>query len=187
MSESSNNFKSLVDAAVAGSEDAVARIVDDYGYAILQVVRARLSPRLRRRLDSQDLVQAVWLSFFRHRDVLNQFGSPQELVAWLKTMSANKVIDECRRSLLSQKRDARRERGADTWRLQSLDSVPSKRPTPSADLRREEQLESLEPRQRQMVDLRLAGATHAEIAAELGVSEGTVRRAFRRIREREGE
>ena len=47
-------------------------------------------------------------------------------------------------------------------------------------------LESLEPRQRRIVSLRLAGATHAEIAEELGVSEGTVRRAFRRLREREG-
>jgi RNA polymerase sigma factor (sigma-70 family) len=185
--ETENSFKSLIEAAAAGSEDAVARIVNEYGYAILQVVRARLSPRLRRRFDSQDLVQVVWMSFFRHRHVLHQFGSADELIAWLKTMSANKVIDECRRSLMSQKRDARRERGVDTWRLHSLDAVASSRQTPSADLSRAEQLEALDPRQRRMVSLRLAGATHAEIAEELGVSEGTVRRAFRRLREREGE
>ncbi len=186
-SEPTKSFKTLIDSAAAGSEDAVTRIVDEYGYAILQVVRARLSPRLRRRFDSQDLVQAVWMSFFRHRHVLNQFGTAEELIAWLKTMSANKVIDECRRSLTSQKRDARRERGVDTWRLHSLDDVPSNRQTPSADLAQAEQLEALEPRQRRMVSLRLAGATHAEIAEELGVSEGTVRRAFRRLRERESE
>ena len=185
--EHTNSFKSLLDAAAAGSDDAVATIVEEYGYTILQVVRARLSPRLRRRFDSQDLVQAVWMSFFRHRQVLKQFGSAEELVAWLRTVSANKVIDECRRSLLSRKRDARRERGADTCQISSLDAVPSNRQTPSARLVREEQLAALEPRQRRMVSLRLAGATHAEIAEELGVSEGTVRRAFRRIREREEE
>lgn len=185
--EPENSFKELIDAAASGSEEAVASIVEEYGHAILQVVRSRLSPRLRRRFDSQDLVQAVWMSFFRHRDVIQQFGSPEELVAWLRTVSANKVIDECRRSLLSQKRDARRERGVDTWRIQSLDTLASSRQTPSADLSRAEQLDALDPRQRRMVSLRLAGATHAEIAEELGVSEGTVRRAFRRLRERENE
>jgi RNA polymerase sigma factor (sigma-70 family) len=185
--EPTKSFKSLVEAAASGSEDAATKIVDEYGYAILGAIRARLSPRLRRRLDSQDLVQAVWMSFFRHRDVLEQFGTAEELVAWLRTVSANKVIDECRRSLQSQKRDASREQGVDTWRLHSLDTVPSKRPTPSAELARKEQMEALDPRQRRIVSLRLAGATHAEIAAELGVSEGTIRRAIRRLRDREGE
>lgn len=184
-SETTSSFKSLLDSAAAGSEEAVARIVEDYGYAILQVVRSRLSPRLRRRFDSQDLAQAVWMSFFRHRDVLQQFGSAGELIAWLKTVSANKVIDECRRSLGSRKRDARRERGADTWKLESLDALPSKSQTPSAVLAGKERMSALAPRQRRMVSLRMAGATLAEIAQELGVSEGTVRRAFYRLREQE--
>ena len=180
------DFQELLKSAAAGSDAARQELTQRYGDAIYRVVRLRLSSALRRRFDSDDFVQEVWVSFFKRDELLSRFDDATQLIAWLKTVAANKVIDECRRSLTAQKRDARKERSADTWRIPPLELVAqSTAESPASELIREESISSLNSSDRRLVRLLLDGATQAEAATILGVSERTVRRALRRIKDQE--
>ncbi|REJ71011.1 MAG: hypothetical protein DWQ34_00070 [Planctomycetota bacterium] len=185
-SVSPTEFRELLVAAGSGSESAIQALTDRYGEAVLRIVRSRLSPALRRRFDSVDFVQEVWATFFRHDELMRQFETGDQLLAWLRTVAANKVIDECRRSLTAKKRDARRERSVDTWRVPALEEIAAGRPdSPEDALILRERIASLSDNDRNLVHLLLEGATQAEVAARLGVSERTIRRALNRIKHHE--
>src|ERR1051326_5719513 len=95
--ERQTSFAALMDRVRAGSQDAAWEIIERFGKQIKQVVRRRLNGLLRSQFDSTDFVQVVWLSFFRHPDMMRTFSSPSELASFLEVMARNKVTDETRR------------------------------------------------------------------------------------------
>lgn len=179
------SFRSLLQEVEAGSEDAIRRLLEAHGGMVLRVVRARLHRLLRRQYDSEDFTQAVWASFFQHRDLLARFETVEQLSAFLKSMAANKVMLECRRRLQTQKYDRRRERAAESWGLSSLDNIRNSDPTPSDVAAARDELEQYSELERKLIGLRAAGATHEEIASEMGVHPSTVRRIMKRLRPRD--
>jgi RNA polymerase sigma-70 factor (ECF subfamily) len=172
----------------AGSEQAIQELVDTYGGHIRRVVRRRLNKSLRPKFDSLDFVQSMWASFFEHRSEIAEFDSPEALTRYLSRIVSNKVIEQCRRYLQTEKHNVNRERSLHGTEAGEALQPPSPRSTPSEVVQAKEQwqrlLENQPPHYQRMLQLRAEGATFREIAAELGVDEKTVRRVLQRITSR---
>ena len=184
MSMHNNEFRKLMDEVRAGSEYAAVQALELCGDHIYRAVRRKLNRALRPRFDSQDFVQAVWVSFFRHRSQVVKFEKPEELIAFLTRVAGNKVIDECRHRLQTQKANVNRECSMDDDLAQC--AVPiGREPAASQVAIAKEQwdrmIEGLPLRYRRILELRAQGETQKKIAELLNVDERTVRRVLRRL------
>lgn len=150
-------------------------------------VRKRLGPRLRRRADSQDLVQESLLGLLR--------DGPRFLVAdrvQFRALMARRVENAILRSLAfhgAERRDVDRER-----QVPSSDSVLVLDPSVRVDARPSEQAAAAEMRafvalalelldlddRRVIVEREYHGRSFPEIAGELGISEDAARMRFSR-------
>ena len=186
MIEANDHFQLLMSRIRGGSEDAAWELVGSYGEAIRRAVRRALNGRLRSKFDSLDFVQLVWNSFFRDRDTLDHFDSPEELARFLVAVAQNKVRMESRRRLRTHKYDVRREQPLDPSAERRSD-VPGRQPAPIDIAIAREQWDRLlqgQPDQyRQIVRLRLQGHTYQAIGEALHLDERTVRRFFKRLLE----
>jgi RNA polymerase sigma factor (sigma-70 family) len=175
-------FKALMEQLRQGSQDAAWELVELYGGYIRRVVRRTLDQGLRPKFDSVDFVQAVWGSLFRHREQLDRFAGPENLIAFLARVASNKVNDENRRRLCRAKYDVRRERSLYDSEVLESEALHDKQPRAShvaiARERWEEMLERQPPQHRRVAEMRLAGMTFKEIGAALGISERTARRVI---------
>lgn len=187
--EDSRGFSELLDRARGGSEQAAWDLVEQYGPHVLRTVRRTISHEIRGKFDSEDFAQAVWASFFAAPGQFDGVTEPQQLVGLLATMARNKVIDEVRRRLQTQKYSVRRERPMGD--LEETGRLKSKEPTPSqfaiARERWVRMLEAQPERHRQVIRLRLMGRSNRSIATTLGVSERTVKRVLDRVTETTGD
>ncbi len=184
MSTSEFGFHDLMKQIALGSESAVENLISQYGSQLCRAVRRRLNSRLRSKYDTSDFVQAVWASFFCGPDQWNRFQHSGDFVAFLTNMARNKVVDECRHRLQTQKRDVAREQPIFTDTSEEI-PLPGREPAPSQVAIRNEQwqrmLEGLPSQYRQILEMRVAGETHKDIARLLGVSERTVRRILSKL------
>jgi DNA-directed RNA polymerase specialized sigma24 family protein len=75
----------LLERWKSGDEAAAAEIFDQYLSRLTALARTRLSPKLARRVDPEDIVQSAYRSFFRHaqndRYVLERSGDLWRLLA----------------------------------------------------------------------------------------------------------
>jgi RNA polymerase sigma factor (sigma-70 family) len=163
----------------SGDEDAAWQLVCEYGPHVMAVVRRRLNRQIRVRLDSQDLAQAVWKSFFFDIASLTDIRSPEELIRLLVGMTQNKLNDAYRRNLYTAYNGAVRERrlaleGSQDDRLASAEGTPSQ----FAIMRERWQklLTGASPLARKILRRRMKGETYEAIAAELGISPRTAQR-----------
>ncbi len=174
-------FEALLSSARNGDEDAAWQIVGEYGPHIVAVVRRRLGRRIRTRLDSHDLVQAVWKSFFFDMAGVEQIQTPKQLVAVLAKMTENKVVDAYRRHLGAERRGLGREKSIQEA-TDDGQALSSNAPTPSQfAMARERWTAMLQHKSRthqRIINLRLAGETFDGIAEQVGVSERTARRVI---------
>jgi RNA polymerase sigma-70 factor (ECF subfamily) len=167
----------------------------------VQVWQLQLSPRLRRRFDSSDLVHDALLKAHQH---LEQCRAPTEaqFVNWLLRILANVVIDKIRHEQ-AQERDPALEQflqdslADSSGRLERF--VADRGPSPSQHAERHELMlklaEALEQLPEKQCDAfiqrHLLKLGVAEIAAQLEVTEravgGLLQRAVRTLRELLGE
>ncbi len=187
MSEPNDTFNELMDEVRSGSEAATVRFLDLYGDHIYRAVRRRLNRVLRPKFDSQDFVQAVWVSFFRNRSQVARFERPEELIAFLTRVAGNKVIDECRRRMQTQKSNVNRECSIDDDN-QHGKMIAGREPPASQIAIAKEQWERMTDgvpsHYRKILELRAGGETHERIARMLDVNEKTVRRVLRKLSSR---
>ncbi|MCE9557267.1 MAG: sigma-70 family RNA polymerase sigma factor [Planctomycetes bacterium] len=184
--EKDTEFKSLLRQVHQGSEAAAWTLVEIYGPHILRAVRRMLDQRLRKRLDSQDLVQAIWASVFAKPQRLLKLQQPEELIAYLAILARNTVIEESRRQTYAQKRAIGREVSLeDSTGAGPAVNTRSRLPSPSQVAIAREQWERMCENQpthyRQIIELRLHGETYESIGHELGLSERTVRRVLEQL------
>ncbi|MFO0808508.1 MAG: ECF-type sigma factor [Gemmataceae bacterium] len=178
MSESSADFREMMEGFLAGDPVAAERLCRDYQSHILRVVRRRLMRSHRVHVDSLDVVHDVWASFFAQPPAGRRFDAPAALAVYLCRMAANKVC-ELARSRQRQKDDGAREEPL------SGDDLVGPTPTPSDIVGAEDEwLAMLRGRplahQRILKMLRL-GLTHREIAARLHTNEKSIQRLLRRV------
>lgn len=174
-----SDFQAALLRASQGSEEDVRRLIADYGPHIQRVVRRRLDVRMRSKFDSLDFVQMVWASFFRERDGLGRFQTAADLIRFLVSMARNKVVDEERRRIFGAKYNALRERPISDEEPQAVDGTPSQ--IAMARERWSLLMSDESDRDRDVLRLRMSGASYEEISRQLGIHERTVRKIIGRI------
>lgn len=185
MSEERDDFQQTLRKISEGSEEAVWYFIETYGPHIQRVIRRRLHPQMRSKFDSADFVQMVWASFFSQPTDMQRFDRAEDLLAYLAVMAKNKVIDEWRRRSSSETCDV--DRGPDTEAndlcAPSTHRVDNSTPSKIAIARERWRLLMDEPsdRKRRLVQLRLQGASYAEIAQRLGIGETTAREMVQKL------
>jgi len=178
-------FRQLLRAVQAGSEAAACELYDTYLSHVLRCVRHRLFPKMRSLYDSQDFTQQVWASFFRERQVLPDFETPEDLANYLIGMACNKVR-MAGRQRYAQKRDIRLEQLLREDSAETGLHPAGRDPTPSSLVVYRERFERLTDQQpaeaREVARLRLEGNSFEEIAEKLDMDESHARKILRQVR-----
>jgi len=167
-----------------GSQEAAAALISEFGPHVYRVIRRRLDMKLRSKIDSEDLFQLVWASFFRHPERMERFSRSLELVHFLSAVARNKVIEGVRKYQRTQKHDMSRELSLGDSRLGIAITecrVKSPSQVAMAKERFEHLMRGLSRRHQRILCLRLAGATYVQIAAEMQLHERTVRKVIAKI------
>jgi RNA polymerase sigma-70 factor (subfamily 1) len=187
----------LIEAARGGDEGALGELVRLHADRLLESIRAELGGHLRRRLESQDVIQEVHLDALRS---IAQFAGAghESFFAWLRQIAIHRIIDLDRQAFRTVKRGPEK-RAADLGRDESmarlLGDLSGSVTTPSmAAIGRDrvrlldEALGRLGEAQRQAIELRyLERLNVTETAAKMGRTEKAVRalcvRALIQLRE----
>ena len=189
--------QSLVARARQGDREALSQLLRYYEQRLLSAVRAELGERLRERLESQDVLQQVYLDALGCIDQFVDRGA-DSFFAWLHRIALNRICDIDRCYFQTAKRGGER-RGADLHQEDAMSrlfsSLTASRASPStaADSTSRQRLlrqalDSLREDQRQAIELRyLQQLNVTQTAAKMGRSEGAVRslcvRGLVRLRE----
>jgi RNA polymerase sigma-70 factor (ECF subfamily) len=164
-----------------GDESAAEELFQRYVTRLTALARARISRRLGRRLDAEDVVLSAWRSFFvRVRDGRIEVQPGHDLWQLLATITLHKMVRHLEHHTAG-KRSIQREqerRPEDSVCLAPVEAVAHD-PSPEDELALQEELEAalapLSAKHRQIVELRLAGCTQPEIARQVGRTERLVR------------
>jgi RNA polymerase sigma factor (sigma-70 family) len=181
-----SDFETLLDRLRQGCDDAAWQLICEYGPHIVAVVRRRLHRNIRARVDSQDLVQAVWKSFFFDMAGIEDIRSPDQLMAVLVTMTQNKIVDVHRRHVYAERRGVAHETPLACLKEEEGELRPREASPSQFAMAREcwqQMLHERTPLQRQIIRLRLAGETFEAIAAKLDINERTARRVIEDLRQ----
>jgi RNA polymerase sigma factor (sigma-70 family) len=165
----------LLDRLSTGDTEAARHVFLTYEPYLRMVVRRQLTPALRARFDSRDIVQSVWADLFSGFLAGRwQFTTPEQLRAFLVKVTRNRLIDRARQHQRFLKREQRLDE-ADV-----ADLTPKCPVVPGAQLEAEEiwqRLLTLCPVQhRGLLELKRQGLSLAEIASRMGLHESSVRR-----------
>ena len=177
----------LIQRARQGDEAAMERLVALHADRLKRFIREELGDRLRRRMESRDVMQQVCLDAIRGLDRFTDRG-PDSFYAWLRTIALNRIRDEDRKAFQTKKRAGAGEmRSADLARDGSmaglLDRLSGSFTTPSRAADRADRVRLLEaalarlaPDRREVIRLRyLQQRSVAETAGIMGRSEQAVR------------
>jgi RNA polymerase sigma-70 factor (ECF subfamily) len=173
----------------AGNIDATEELFNRYVDRLIGLARKRLAPKLAGRIDPEDVVQSAYRSFFaaagRGRFQLEQSGDLWRLLAGI---TLNKLHRQVERNT-AKKRDVSKDRGlADEGSLSVGTDVLSRDPSPDEVVALADELEllmrDLDPRHREMIQLRLQGYQIEEIAAQTQRTQRTVLRALEGIKQK---
>jgi RNA polymerase sigma-70 factor, ECF subfamily len=185
-----SSFDELLDRLRSGDDDAARQIFEQYARRLIGLARTHLDGAVRRRVDPEDVVQSVFKSFFVRVgkgdfDLENKDNLWSLLVVITLHKCGHKVRD-----LRSQRRDIRREadlkRGGDDSAASWQALAPGPTPLEAAVMAEtvEQVFASLKDRERQIVELHLAGHEIAEIQVQVQRTEWTVRDVLKRVRRR---
>jgi RNA polymerase sigma-70 factor (ECF subfamily) len=168
------SFRDLIDRVRAGDARAETELVRHYEPIIQMVIRRRLTDsHLRRILDSLDICQSVFLNFFP-RAALGQYelDTEEQLLKLLVTIALNRL-----------RYYYRTYPAPDTPLSEGLEPVDPQ-PSPSEVATLQELVQkvrsSLSAEERQIMDLRAAGQSWAESAAQIGGSADALRMHYGR-------
>jgi RNA polymerase sigma-70 factor (ECF subfamily) len=170
----------LLERYKADDLEALGQLFERYYPRVLQVVRSRVGPQMRAKLDVEDAVQQVFVDALRGLDKFNYRG-PGSFMSWLATVAVNRMNSE-HKALHAGLRDVQRERALESLRATStsgnLGFEPIAEVTGIVDraARSEEiemmlrALDQLPEDLRRGAELRwLLGCTLPEVADELGL------------------
>lgn len=182
------HVQTLLAQVRSGNLEAFNQLFDRYRRLMRFVIRTQLGPKLRQKVDSDDLLQETYITASQS---IHEFQgkAPESFVRWLQVIAARRVCDAYRRYIRSQKRSALREISLDevlnrssrsTDRLAVQLAIPTI--SPSKRLRRGEQLMALASAMaelpehyQEIIQLRfIEEASLDRIATKLGRSKGAV-------------
>lgn len=165
-----------------GDEQVVAEFVSAFGPALERIAADRMSPALQRRVGADDVFQSVCRTFFR-RAQGGEFTLPDRESLWrlLCAITLNKVRLHARFHS-AQKRGALRDAG-DASELAGTASDGQISPGEAAEFADEMSnlIASLGDTEGRLVQLKMEGYSHAEIADQLHCTERTVGRLLIKV------
>ncbi len=107
--ESSADPEFLLVLAKAGDGPALGRLLERYHNYMNLLVRIQVGRRLRAKVDSEDLLQEIWLEI--HRKInLFRGASEREFLQWSRRVIGSILANQVRRYLGTKRRDLRLER-----------------------------------------------------------------------------
>ena len=165
-----------------GNQEAAAALFHRYAAQLVALARGRLSDKLARRIDPEDVVQSAYRSFFADtREGRYQVERGGDLWQLLVAITLHKLNDQVKRNLAQTRRGARAYPSAARrpWTPTALAAKPSPLEAIVLAEQIEQLLRRLEPLQTRMLEMRLQGHTLEEIAAAAGCSQRTVIRVPR--------
>src|SRR5262245_37757435 len=166
-----------------GNEQAAASLYLRYAPRLRDLARARCSADLARRLDAEDIVQAVFSSCF-HGFSRGRYDVPAGTELWklLVVMALNEIRANGNHHRAA-KRDVRLTVGGTNLdALPRAACEPDRTPLAFLQLALDEVLERLPGPRRQVVALRIEGHEVAAIAERVGLSKRTVERVLHDFR-----
>jgi RNA polymerase sigma-70 factor (ECF subfamily) len=167
--------EALLGQLSGGDAEAARRVFLEYEPYLRMVVRRKLTPALRIRFDSLDIVQSIWADLLTGFQAGRwRFTNLEQLRAFLVKVTRNRLIDRVRQEETSLRLEQRVEGG-------DLGKLAPARPAPAG-----EQLEADEvwqrllalcpPQHRGLLELKRQGLPLAEVAAHTGLHPSSVRR-----------
>jgi RNA polymerase sigma-70 factor (ECF subfamily) len=187
----------LIQRARSGDTSALGQLLEGYAGYLSLLARVQIGRRLRRKVDSQDMVQETFLEAHRNF-ALFQGTTEAELVGWLRAILAARLAKLVRRYLGTSCRSLRLERdlaGELDRSSRLLDQgLLGRQSSPSKQASRREEavvlaaaLDKLPPDYRDVLVLRhMDGLRFPEVAQRLGRTLDSVKnlwvRALTRLR-----
>ena len=181
----------LIEQVQQGDQTPLNELLDRYQMRVLAAVRMRLGAKLRRKLESCDVVQDVMIDALRKVKSFD-FRTEGAFLKYLNQVVANKIRDEADR-WGAQRRNMDREVFLDAGRSSGCAiplNTPGDRsaPTPSKIVSLHEDLALMERAmdrlaedQRELIlGVKIEGRSYAEIAEDTGATEDAVRMRVRR-------
>jgi RNA polymerase sigma-70 factor, ECF subfamily len=179
VSDPGGDTEDLLRRAREGSREALGSLLDGCGQRLLGVIRLRLGPSLRERIESRDVLQATLLKALLHIDGFR--GEKREsLMAWLARIAQNEIRD----AAAFHGRDRRRaDRTVTLGDSQELDRLAADVRSETSRIARDERserlfaaVEALSPEHREVILLRqLEELPFAEVAGRMGRSPDACR------------
>jgi RNA polymerase sigma-70 factor (ECF subfamily) len=175
---------SLLNRVLAGSQDAATQIYLRYAQRLHALAKAQCSTELARQVDTEDIVQSIFGSFFRGASQgYYEVPAGEELWKLFLVIALNKI-----RAKGNYFRAAKRDMRLTVHgkQIQHESTVGGKNDEDLVFLQMAvtEALDGLPPHFKQMVTLRIEGYEVAEIAQKTGRSHRTVERILQQARQR---
>ena len=190
MTAANDSFHEFLTRLQARDGDAARELSPRFTGQLIALARRRLDGPLRHKVDSEDVVQSTYKSFFRRYGEGDlDFANWNSLWGLLTLITLRKCADRVAYHR-AERRDAAREVSAPpdsvggAPRCEALGREPT--PDQAAVLTEtvERLLAGLDVDERPIVELSLQGHSTREISEQLDVPERTVRRVRERIRRR---
>jgi len=167
----------------AGQSDAATAIFDRYVERLIALARSRLGPKLKRRVDPEDIVQSAYRSFFVHaKNQEYRLARSGDLWRLLASVTLNKLHGQIEKQTAA-KRSIDRESPGDF----ALADLKTHDPSVVEAIAVGEQLrlivDGLSPDERFVLTSTLQGQCVERIAEAIGKSERTVRRLLHQARQ----
>src|SRR6267142_2474203 len=175
-----DSLDGLLEKLNSGDHNAAEQAFLTYEPYLRKVVRRLLPAELRAKFDSIDVVQSIYCDVFAaFREGGMRFGSVAQLRAFLIKSTRNRFIDRVRQYQTA----ARLEQPLNDSGSGRLGFSREPRPGESAAGAElwERLLELCPPEHHELVRLRRLGASASEIAVQVGMHEGSVRRILREL------
>jgi RNA polymerase sigma-70 factor (ECF subfamily) len=186
---SADPLASLLEQLTRGDARAAEQVFLAYEPYLRMVVRRYLSPALRAKFDSADIVQSVWADVLTgFREAGWRFADAAHLRAFLVRLTQRRFIDRVRRYRRAVERE--RSLAGGEWELTLRANDPAPDEIAEADELWQQMLDLCPPQHREVLHLKRGGALTAEVAAQSGLHKGSVRRILgelaRRLARRRG-
>ncbi len=178
------NSRELLAHYLAGDDAAATALFDRYVARLTALARGRIGRKLRRRIDPEDVVQSAYRSFFLHAQAGDyEVAEAGDLWRLLAAITLHKLHRQVERHTAA-KRSLEREEHSTPLEAGGAGPEPAAAEVVALCEGLEHALASLAVEERLALASLLEGRSIEELAAALGKTDRTARRAVARLRDK---